>query len=295
MRRSIKYLTTGFATAAGALGAFSWIAAGRVLQRPEPDAYANPGTYGLPFEPVSFPSRDDLTLRGWWIPKEEAKGTIVLCPGALGSVHSDLVYAPWLHEAGYNLLLFDWRGRGRSDGAVASLGVLERRDLLGALDWVKERGIPRVGLLGFSMGGAVAISTAPVTDAVAAVVADGTFARVRDALINGIARQYPPAVAEVLGRLLLPAMSLRLGADVTLVDPIRWVRFLRAPLLLIHGGRDEYVSAESAHELYAAAREPKEFWFVPEAGHREVYELRPQEYRERVLGFFARWLSSEKN
>jgi fermentation-respiration switch protein FrsA (DUF1100 family) len=291
MQRIIRYLAAGSALAAGTLGAVTWVAVERAVQRRKPDPYANPGTYDLPFEPVSFPSRDGLTLRGWWIPQVEAKSTIVFCPGALGSVHSDLEYAPWLHEAGYNLLLFDWRGRGRSDGAVASLGALERRDLLGAIDWLKTRDIRRIGLLGFSMGGAVAISTAPVTDVVGAVVADGTFARVSEVLENGIAQEYPPLVARILGRLMIPGMSLRLRTDVTLVDPIRWAAFLRAPLLLIHGEKDPYVSTESVHQLFQAAREPKELWLVPEAGHREVYKLRPQEYRERVVGFFDRWLA----
>ncbi len=141
------------------------------------------------------------------------------------------------------------------------------------------------------MGGAVAISTAPVTDAIGAVVADGTFARVSEVLVNGIAQEYPPLVARVLGRLMIPVMSLRLRTDVTLVDPIRWVAFLRAPLLLIHGEQDPYVPTESVRQLFQTAREPKELWLVPEAGHREVYKLRPQAYRERVLGFFDRWLA----
>lgn len=280
----------------GAAGLFSWLAGQQLTKRPEPDDYANPGQFDLPFEQVSFQSRDDnVTLRGWFIPAEDARGTIIFCPGHTGSMHSDLFYAPWFHEAGYDLLVFDWRGRGRSNSPVVSFGILERRDLLGAIDFLKERGIEQVGLMGFSMGGAVAMTTSALSDAVVAVVADGAFARVVDSVANGIVQQrgVPPVIANVLSWPIVWATSLQLGVDVTLIDPIRWAAFFHAPLLMIHGQRDPYVPPDAVYRLYHKAREPKELWMVPEAGHREVYRLRPEEYRERVLGFFGEWLRAK--
>lgn len=285
----------GSAAALGAVGLFSWLAGQQLTKRPEPDAYASPARFDLPFESVSFPSRDGITLRGWFIPAEEGQGTIIFCPGHTGSMHSDLVYAPWFHGAGYELLLFDWRGRGRSDGAAISMGILERRDLLAAIDFLGERGVEQVGLMGCSLGGAVAMATSPVSEAVAAVVSDGAFTRVQGALVGGMVQQWevPPAIATVVSQPVIWAASLQLGVDITLVDPIRWASFFRAPLLLIHGQQDAYISTEAVEELFDAAREPKELWMVPEAGHRNIYQLRPQEYKERVIEFFNRWLVSQ--
>ncbi|MFQ5340382.1 MAG: alpha/beta hydrolase [Anaerolineae bacterium] len=281
----------GSAVALGTAGLFAWLAGQQLTRRPDPDAYTNPGALGLPSDPVSFPSRDGVTLRGWFIPKEDARGAIIFCPGHTGSVHSDLACAPWLHQAGYALLMFDWRGRGRSDGAATSLGILERRDLLGAIDFLGQRGAERVGLMGFSMGGAVAVATSPMSESVAAIVSDGAFARVRDVVVSGMVwRGMPPAIASLVSRPIIWAASLQLGVDFTLIDPIRWADFCRAPLLMIHGQRDPFVPPWAAYQLYHAAREPKELWMVPEAGHRNIHELRPQEYRDRVVGFFDRWL-----
>lgn len=286
-RRTIR----GSAVALGTAGLFSWLAGQRLIRRSNPDAYTNPGAFDLPFEAVIFPSRDGVTLRGWLIPKEDARGTIIFCPGHTGSVHSDLAYAPWFHQAGYALLMFDWRGRGHSDGAVTSLGILERRDLLGAIDFLGQRGVEHVGLMGFSMGGAVAVATSPMSEAVSAVVSDGAFARVRDVVASGMVRRgIPPAIASLVSRPIIWAASLQLGVDLTLIDPIRWADFCRAPLLMIHGQRDPFVPPWAAYRLYHAAREPKELWMVPEAGHRDIHRLRPQEYQDRVLGFFNRWL-----
>lgn len=288
-----RQLIIGGSAALGTAGLLAWSAGQQLTRRSEPDTYANPAQFDLPFDLVSFSSPDGVTLRGWFIPAEHARGTIIFCPGHTGSMHSDLIYVPWFHEAGYNLLLFDWRGRGRSDSAGTSLGILERRDLLGAINFLSERGIKRVGLMGFSMGGAVAMVTSPMSDAVAAVVSDGAFTRVADAVANGMVHQrgIPPAIARLTSRPIIWAASLQLGVDLTLIDPIRWVDFFRAPLLMIHGAQDPYASTAAVQQLYRAAREPKELWLVPEAGHREVYQLRPGEYTERVLGFFNRWLS----
>lgn len=291
-----RLMLGGSAGILGAAGLFSWFAGQQLIQRPESDAYANPAQSDLPFEQVSFQSRNDhVTLRGWFMPADDAKGTLILCPGHTGSMHSDLIYAPWLHAAGYNLLMFDWRGRGRSDSGVVSFGILERRDLLGAIDFLEERGIDKVGLLGFSMGGAVAMTTSPLSEAVAAVVSDGAFGRVTDAVANGMVQQrgVPATIANVLSHPVVWAASLQLGVDLTLIDPIRWTEFFRAPLLMIHGQRDPYVPPHAAYQLYHKAREPKELWMVPEAGHREIYRLREEEYTERVVGFFDRWLTGQ--
>lgn len=294
-RRFRQVAIGGSAAALSTAGLLAWLAGQRLTQRPEPDAYTNPARFDLPFEPVAFRSRDGVTLRGWVIPAQNARGTIIFCPGHTGSMHSDLIYAPWFHRAGYDLLMFDWRGRGRSDGAVTSLGILERRDLLGAIDFLAERSVQRVGLMGFSMGGAVAMATSPMSEAVAAVVADGAFTRVADAVANGMVQQQgvPPAIARLISRPVIWAASLHLGVDLTLIDPLRWVEFFRAPLLMIHGQRDPYVPTAAVRRLYHVAREPKELWLVPEAGHREVYQLRQREYQERVLTFFERWVSNQ--
>lgn len=292
MKRFPQLAIGGAAAVFGVAGLLAWLAGQELTKRPAPDAYANPTQFGLSYEPVVFSSRDGVTLRGWFIPAGESRSTVIICPGHSGSMHSDLKDAPWFHEAGYNLFMFDWRGRGLSDGAVTSLGILERRDLLGAIDFLSERDIERVGLMGFSMGGAVAMATSPMTEAVAVVVSDGGFSRVQDVVAGGLVRQrgMPPAIARLASRPIIWAASLQLGVDITLIDPIRWADFFRAPLLMIHGQRDPFVSPWAAYQLYHAAREPKELWMVPEAGHRDIQQLRQQEYRERVLGFFTRWL-----
>ena len=114
----------------------------------------SPADYRLAFENISFIPRDGLTLSGWFIPAPHPRGTIIVCHGYTGDCSPDLQYAPLFYRHNYNALYFDFRGHGMSDGNYTSLVFFERFDLLAALDFLHARGITRVGLFGFSMGGA---------------------------------------------------------------------------------------------------------------------------------------------
>jgi len=289
------------------LGTVAWRWSTELIKSPRPDEPGSPTEYGLPFTEVLFPSRDGLTLHGWFIPavavttySEEggewatgSKGTIVFGHGRFGSKDPDLKYVPWLREAGYNCFLFDFRGHGRSQGDYTSFGYHERKDLLGAIDLLQSKGIPRVGVLGFSLGAVVGISTAAQCLAIAAVVADGAFVKLRRALAQGAEeRGVPRWLVRALGPSILWLAGRRVGGDLEQSDPLRWVdKIAPRALFLIHGEEDPYVSMDDVRRLYEETGEPKELWIAPGAGHRRVDQVYPDEYRERVLGFFGRYLS----
>jgi pimeloyl-ACP methyl ester carboxylesterase len=291
-----------------ALGAVTWRWSTELIKSPKPDEPTSPEEYGLPFTEVLFPSSDGLGLRGWFIPAEGVdvasleeydwaaggKGTIVLAHGRFGSKDSDLKYVPWLREGGYNCLMFDFRGHGRSEGDYTSFGYHERKDLHGALDFLRSKNISTVGVLGFSLGGAVGITTAAEREEIVAVVADGAFVELRDALARGAEERHLPRwLTRLLGPSILWLAGKRVGGDLEESDPLRWVdKIAPRALFLIHGEHDPYVSVDDVQRLYEKAGEPKELWIAPGAGHRRVDEVYPDEYRERVLGFFDRYLTA---
>lgn len=274
---------------AGSIGLYG---SQQIIKRRTPDVRTDPADYGLSYEKIAFKSRDGLTLRGWFVPAEKPRATIVFCHGHAGSMDPDTEYTPAFHDSGYNVLMFDFRGHGRSEGQRVSMGYRERLDLLGAIDYLRSRGIDRVGVLGFSMGGAVAISTAPQSEAIRAVVCDGGFTRLGNAIARGAReRGWPGWIAALVSPLIICLASLRLGSWLPRADPVRWVdKIAPRALLIIHGGLDPYVSLADVHELYAKAGEPKELWVVPQTGHRRVDKQRPDEYRAKLLAFFDKWL-----
>lgn len=248
----------------------------------------SPADYGLEFESVSFPSRDAVTLRGWFISAPNPKGTVVLCHGFAGDCSPDLVYAPLFREAGYSTLFFDFRGHGASNGDFTSLVYFERRDLLAAFDFLRLRGIRHIGLIGFSIGGAIALATAPLNPVVVGVISDCAFAELQTIVENAFAaRRFLKWLAPLLGWLTIVIASLRLRANLFSADPIHSVgKIAPRPLLIMHGGKDQEVPATEARRLYDAAKEPKELWIVPGAAHRKLEEIACAEYRRRVIEFF---------
>jgi alpha-beta hydrolase superfamily lysophospholipase len=275
--------------AAIALGALAWNASGELIYPTRRAAVCSPADYGLKSEEISFRSKDGPELRGWWIPTAlPAKGTIILSHGYTGDCSPDLVYAPLLNSAGYNVCLFDYRGHGSSDGNYTSLVYYERRDLLAALDFLRSRGITRVGLIGFSMGGAIALATAPHSSMVVGVVSDCTFGELTAILQNAALRRgIPGLLSRPIAWLVMLFASLRLRTNLFASDPIRWVaKIAPRPVLIMHGEDDEDIPKEQALRLFSAAQEPKQLWIVPGAKHRRIEEIAGEEYRRRVIEFF---------
>lgn len=254
------------------------------------DQVRSPAEFGLAFEEVSFKAADGLALRGWWIPSPGSDRVVVIMHGHGGSMDWDVHRAPALHAAGFNVLLFDFRAHGRSEGNTVSFGYLERQDVLGAVEFLRGRGMRRIGLLGFSFGGIAAMLAAPICPDIAVVVSDGGPARMRSAMAGRGADWGAPRWLSVpLALLTLVMTSLRLRANLFHYEPVRWVgRISPRPILFVHAGQDQYLS--DFDDLYAAAQPPKEVWCVPEAGHTKVSEIVPEEFQRRVIAFFDQYL-----
>jgi fermentation-respiration switch protein FrsA (DUF1100 family) len=175
------------------------------------------------------------------------------------------------------------------------MGYYERLDLLGAVDFLRGRGVERVGVLGHSMGGAVAISSAARCPAIVAVVTDGTFAQLRPTLESGFReRGLPGWLARVVAPITMWIAGLRLHCNLSEADPLHWIgKISPRPVFLIHGEQDLYVSEAEVKRLYDAAGDPKALWLVPQAGHRRADKVCPEDYAGRVLAFFDRWLAED--
>ncbi|MBI5565019.1 MAG: alpha/beta hydrolase [Chloroflexi bacterium] len=277
-----------------ALTLLAYLGSNYLLARRKPDPPASPADFDLAFEEIEFQSGDGTTLRGWFVPARSiptarmAAPTVVICPGANGSLDADAAFLPWFHNLDLNVLIFDWRAHGRSDGQLTTLGYDERYDLIAAVEYAKARGAPKIGVLGLSMGGAVALSTAAICPDIDVVAADSAFVHIVTAVAAGLGeRGLPDGLAYLIARLILVTAGLRLGKNLFEADPVRWIdRIAPRPLLLIYGGRDPFAPPVEVELLNRRAGEPKDIWRVPQAAHREIQALEPDAYRERLTRFF---------
>ena len=170
-------------------GVFGWIpywlvgvfTTGKFQMRDKENEGLTPASFQLAYEDVSFPSKDGITLKGWWVPAPDAKGSVVLVHGLNRSRLEMVGKTKFLHDQGWNALLFDLRAHGESGGTMRTLGYLERGDVHAAVELARARTPgPPVVLWGISFGGATAVFTAAEDPQVAAVVCDSSFRSLRD-------------------------------------------------------------------------------------------------------------------
>ncbi len=271
------------------LVALSMIATIPLMRRRDPDPADDPANYALPRVEVTFPSRDGLTLGGWWIPAPDARATVIMCPGQNGSMDKDVLQATALHQAGFNVLMFDFRAHGRSEGSLVTIGAFEQADLFGALDYLQAaHGIDRVGVLGFSMGAGVALMVAAQDERIAALVVDGAYPTLSEILAGYLrVRHVPGPLALLCARIVLLAAALRTGYAIYRANPADFAARITAPTLFVHGDRDPFVAPEQVTALCEQIDADAELWRVPDAGHREVFARHPDTYNARVTAWFA--------
>jgi fermentation-respiration switch protein FrsA (DUF1100 family) len=188
--------------------------------------------------------------------------------------------------------MFDFRGHGYSDGPEGtSLGYVERLDMHAAVDFLLNRGERRIGVMGFSMGASVAIIAAAENPHIGAVLADSPYAELWRSISTEVNRLYraPGIFAAWSAKYAFWEMGVHHRFKVSIADPTSFVRRISPrPLFLIHGELDALTPVENSKILYKLAKEPKELWIEPGAGHVMVYEQKPEEYMTRVLSFFDR-------
>jgi len=282
------YLFLTFSLLLITLTLLAYLGSNYLMARRKPDAPATPADVNLAYEDAEFRSGDGTLLRGWYIPAQTSNRTVIICPGANGSIDADVAVLPWFHLLDLNVLIFDWRGHGRSDGQITTLGYDERYDLIAAVEYAKARGALNIGVLGFSLGGAVALSTAAICPDIQAVAADSAFVHIVTAVAAGLTeRGLPGGLSYSIARLILTTAGLRLSKNLFEADPVRWIdRVAPRPILLIYGERDPFAPRAEVDLLYRRAGEPKDIWRVPGAAHREIQALQPDEYRQRLTRFF---------
>ncbi len=241
------------------------------------------------YEDVEFPAEDGTTLRGWWVQAEPSAGrAVVTVHGGASDRRDFLRHVPFLHNAGWDVLLFDCSEHGRSDnlGRGISVGFRESRDVSAAVAWARERGANVVAVLGTSQGGSSAIIAGARDAAIDAVIAENPVASLLG-LLQGTIHAQRLWVPQILIGLMRDVVVWRIGASGRweAIDVVAEVA--PRPLLLMHGTADRIVPPRHSELLYDRAREPKRLWRAEGADHMQLFNRHPEQYSERVLAFLG--------
>ena len=255
------------------------------------------GRSEIPFEDVTIPSFDGTRLYGWWIAAGRRAPTVVVLHGVKKNRTDVLRAALVLRRAGFNVLMFDGRAHGDSEGRYVTYGFYERRDVESAIEWlVKERGIDRnrVGLMGESMGAAIALQVVAHNPWIRAVWADSPFASLRRVTEEFLRRVtgLPDAVLNPVLWTSIQVANYRGKFDVHSVDPLALASRITCPVYLIHGTADQVIATQHSESIYQALGGEKELWVVEGARHARSIRHSRQEYSERLTRFLKERLKT---
>ena len=244
-----------------------------------------PAAFGEPYRELSFPSGDGIALAAWWIPGSEHR-TVVVIHGFRGNSENSIWLTSFIHQAGYNLLLLDLRGHGRSGGDQTTFGVRETMDVRAAVAAARSLDPGPVALLGYSLGGSVALTEAGTDPSVAAVIDESGFARLSEVVSAGF-QHFALLPYAIFGPLTVAIAERDIGISTGRVRPIDFAAQLRKPVLVIAGSSDTTVPLAQSRELYAALPGPKRLLVAPGAGHLQAWLRDRAEYERITLQFLA--------
>lgn len=236
-------------------------------------------------QPINFIAADGMKLAGLIFTRPEAKRNFLMCHGYSRS--KERLYNLVKLFPDDNILIFDYRAHGQSQGDFTTIGYYEKDDVIAAFNILqtneKTKPLPTIGI-GVSMGAVSLLGAAAQGLPFKGIVIDSAFKR----LDMQLAKMFP----EKTGLPLMPFMNFcqkifEYFSQCCMedVDAHAWAEKLTIPVFVIHSNHDRLADVNAAHELYAKISGYKKLWIVDNAHHAGVFKLYPQDYVQQVTHF----------
>lgn len=272
---------------------------------PTPDYPVTPKAVGLEYEDLTLTTGDGLSIAAWYLPHDQARGTFIYCHGNAGNISNRLHSLKLLHQMGVNVLIFDYRGYGRSEGKPSEKGTYEDAETAWRyLTETRGESPDRIVIFGRSLGGAVAIelakrqSTGKERAAGESQAAGVPASTIGNASTAGVPAGSGPAALVVestftdlldIGRLHYRFLPVRFLLTYRYAS-IEKVADITCPKLFFHGEADTLIPFANGRKLFAAAAEPKRFVATP-GDHNDGGFAYSPEYTDQLAKFVAEVLS----
>ncbi len=233
-----------------------------------------PDRMGMKYAEVHIPVGEGAGyLDAWWVPSDKPDApTIVYFHGNYRNIGNNLEHTQHMHQMGYNVLLADYRGYGKSAGGKPSEEkVYEDAEAVWQY-WIKWRGGQpgKTFIYGHSLGGAIAINLAVHHPEAAGLITESTFTSMQ--AMGEISHGYLP-----IGLLLNQRF-----------ESLKKVPQLKLPVLFVHGTWDPKIPVEMAKQLYAAAPEPKSLLLIEGGEHNNSETIGWVQYRDALSAFISK-------
>ena len=257
------------------------------ITQPAPSVIGSPPhrNNGIEYQSVALISElEGITLSGWYIPSENGAAIILL--HGYGNNRLEMISrADILARHGYGVLLYDLRGHGESGGEKRAFGWQDVKDVKAALEFlsrIDNVNPDRIGILGFSIGGQIAIRATAEYEEIKAIIADDpSFVTIDDAPRSLNIKEKTTYLASWITSRFV---SLWTGIQIPAGIPEKIKEISPRPIMLIATG--ETRGRDLVRYFYQIAYQPKELWEIPETFHGGQLKARTLEYEDKMITFF---------
>jgi alpha-beta hydrolase superfamily lysophospholipase len=239
-----------------------------------------------PARAVRIESSPGITLAGSWWPAAPAAPAILMLHGNGGNRGAMAPTAAWLHTHGYAVLTIDFRGHGESSPSGKSFGLFESQDAHAALAWLRrEHPGSRIGVIGFSLGGAASLLGPQGPLDVDAMVLEGVYPDIRHAIFNRLASRLGRFPATLIEPLLSWQSLPRFGVRPSAIAPIRVLGHVHVPVMVVGGGSDINTPPEETSAMAAATGGLRDLYILPGITHDDLGRTMPEVFQRGLLAF----------
>jgi pimeloyl-ACP methyl ester carboxylesterase len=245
-----------------------------IIYQPQREVRYTPEQAKLIYENISMITADGVKISGWWVPAEQARGTVLFCHGNGGNVSGCLDTLLIINRLKLNALIFDYRGYGNSEGSPSEKGTYA--DAEAAWNYlVTERKVPPDGIIiwGRSLGGAIAAKTAAKHRA-GIVIVESTFTSLKD-LVHDRMSWFPSWVIANYA-----------------YDTRHYLKEVNVPVLVIHSPDDEMIPFQHGKNLYDSIKGPKAFSEI-KGSHNRGFIDSMAVYESSINDFINRYLEKQ--
>ncbi len=247
----------------------------------------HPSHLNLPYEEIDFELEKNLNTKIWLIKNPNSKKIVIYLHGVEESKLFGLPYAKFLYENNFNVVLFDFRRHGNSNGKFCTYGFYEKYDVKKIIDFILQRNDfqnKKIALMGISMGAAIAIQTAVIDDRISCMIAENSFTTLRK-IFDDYQRRIIKLPFHYLRNLVFSRCEKIANFNSKQISPIEDITNLKIPILFIASQSDDRIAPKYSEELYEKATCEKEILRIENANHINAIDVEKEKYISTVISF----------
>lgn len=246
-----------------------------------------PEKYNLEGEYLSFKTKDDLVLSGFLSHSktQNLKGIFLLCHGIGSCKEHQFGIADFFNHLGYDVLAFDSRAHGQSEGKYCTYGYFEKLDNVAIIDQLASQGYHNFYIFGASLGGGIALQTLSIEPRLKGGIIVSTFSSLEE-----VSYDYQKRITKIPWKWVNDWVNANAGAlagfEAADVVPEKSCRSITQPVLMIHGEKDQRINPSCARRNYAAlASQIKQLEMIPEGNHNNAWQVGGEALTKKMIHF----------